>query len=91
MLFSKYSYYRIRFIKKYNPIGWGQWISMNDAYYIDGLKSLKDKYDFEIVSTDMYEFYEKSTICIKCLKNEYVLIFQDFIKSCGKEMTDISY
>ena len=83
--------YTITFKKRYQSIGWGEWLEVSDSSIYEVLKALSEIYGFEIVKMKLKDCFGESFIKIKCNRSDKDKIFFDFCKKLGGEIENIKF
>ena len=89
----KYKKYTMQFEKQCFPLNS---YSLNykevaDNSLVSTLVGLQKKYEFKIISMNFQECFRKSTIKIKCKKEDKCKIFSEYCKLLGNNICNISF
>ena len=83
--------FTLKFRKKYQFVDIGIWNEISDSSLLVLLFKLKEKYDFDIVSTNFKDSFNISSIVIKCNKEYKNKIFSEYCLALGGEIDNISF
>lgn len=79
--------YTMKFKKKYKMGEYpGSWYEVADAYLLAVLLGLKEKYQFDIISTKFKGFSDYSRIKIRCNQEDKQNIFMEYYLILGSEI-----
>lgn len=83
--------FKLKFRKSYQFINFGVGQEVTDAWLMNTLLVLQQKYDFDIVSTKFEDSFGNSYITIKCDKEDKRKIFSEYCFKLSGQIDHISF